>query len=125
MKKTIKNRAGAVGVTQSSIQRRQPNLTRKRKKKSGGCCTKDPQIHQKKKKIKIEEQNKTKKKRKWNEGFVFRPCFCARNLDFCDPFGVWDPCLPRIFPQHFCAEKQRKKKRTLGFAKLNPPTKNK
>ncbi len=32
MKKTMKNRAGAVGVAQSSIQRRQPNLTRKEKR---------------------------------------------------------------------------------------------
>jgi hypothetical protein len=117
MKKTIKNRAGAVGVTQSSIQRRQPNLTRKRKKKSGGWCTKIRKFIQSKNKIKIkiEEQNKTKKKRKWNEGFVFRLCFCARNLDFCEAFGVWDPCLPRIFSLHFCAEKKqgKKKQKTL------------
>jgi hypothetical protein len=86
---------------------------------------KDPQIHQKPKnnKIKIEEQNKTKKKRKWNEGFVFRPRFSARNLEFGDPFGVWVPRLPRlprIFTLHFCAEKKKKKKKNCVIRKTKP-----
>jgi len=113
MMKKIKNRAGAVGVTQSSIRRRQPNLTRKEKRGLAAGAQRTANSSKEKRKSKIEEQNKTKKKRKWNEGFVFRPCFCARNLEFCDPFGVWVPRLPRIFTLHFCAEKKKRKKKEL------------
>jgi hypothetical protein len=121
MKKKVKNRAGAVGVTQSSIRRRQPNPTRKEKRGPAAAgVQRSANSSKKKRKNKIEEQNKTKKKREWNEGFVFHPCFCARNLEFGDPFGVWVPRLPRIFTLHFCAEKKRKKKKNCVPRKTKP-----
>jgi hypothetical protein len=82
-----------------------------KKKEVWRLLHKDPQIHQKFFFFKSRSRNKTKPKRSGNgnEGFVFRPCFCARNLEFGDPFGVWVPRLPRIFTLHFCAEKNKEK----------------